>query len=126
MIFSVAFRCGDIVMSNPALTQARHREHLTACVESMETFLHILDLHHLTANDNHGTSDPGHSVANHTSGTEDTSHSVNQTSDYDVDSDLVIACHHLRNALRHIGKVTGKVTTDDVLDVIFQDFCIGK
>lgn len=32
----------------------------------------------------------------------------------------------LREALASIGAVTGQVTTDDLLDVIFSSFCIGK
>lgn len=32
----------------------------------------------------------------------------------------------LRNALSHIGEITGKITTDDVLNNIFSKFCIGK
>lgn len=40
--------------------------------------------------------------------------------------DLAILVQSLRNAVRSIGKITGEVRTDDVLDVIFKDFCIGK
>ena len=32
----------------------------------------------------------------------------------------------LRQALFHLGEITGEITTDDLLDVIFRDFCIGK
>ncbi|TAE30783.1 MAG: tRNA uridine-5-carboxymethylaminomethyl(34) synthesis GTPase MnmE [Cytophagales bacterium] len=32
----------------------------------------------------------------------------------------------LRVALRHLGELTGEVTTDDLLDSIFSRFCIGK
>ena len=32
----------------------------------------------------------------------------------------------LRDALRHLGEITGEVSTDDLLDKIFRDFCIGK
>ncbi|GAA4402346.1 tRNA uridine-5-carboxymethylaminomethyl(34) synthesis GTPase MnmE [Nibrella viscosa] len=32
----------------------------------------------------------------------------------------------LRQALRHLGELTGEVTTDDLLDSIFSRFCIGK
>lgn len=41
-------------------------------------------------------------------------------------TDLVLMAEHLRKALRHLGKLVGTVTTDDLLDVIFKDFCIGK
>ncbi|MDE2266514.1 MAG: tRNA uridine-5-carboxymethylaminomethyl(34) synthesis GTPase MnmE, partial [Alphaproteobacteria bacterium] len=32
----------------------------------------------------------------------------------------------LRLALRAIGRITGRVDVEDLLDVIFRDFCIGK
>lgn len=40
--------------------------------------------------------------------------------------DIVLAAQCLRKALRCMGSITGKVTSDDILDVIFRDFCIGK
>jgi tRNA modification GTPase len=32
----------------------------------------------------------------------------------------------VQGALEHIAMITGKVTNEDVLDVIFREFCIGK
>jgi tRNA modification GTPase len=32
----------------------------------------------------------------------------------------------LRGAVESLGEITGEVTTDDILDRIFRDFCIGK
>jgi tRNA modification GTPase len=32
----------------------------------------------------------------------------------------------LRLAMRALGRITGKVDVEDLLDVIFRDFCIGK
>ncbi len=32
----------------------------------------------------------------------------------------------LRLATRALGRITGRVGVEDVLDVIFKDFCIGK
>ncbi|XP_067123037.1 tRNA modification GTPase GTPBP3, mitochondrial [Centruroides vittatus] len=43
-----------------------------------------------------------------------------------INKDIVIAAHHLRKGLLQLGKINGKVTTEDILDVIFKDFCIGK
>lgn len=40
--------------------------------------------------------------------------------------DVVLAAHHLHTALTQIGKITGQVTSDELLNVIFRDFCIGK
>ena len=32
----------------------------------------------------------------------------------------------LRLAWRNLGRVTGRVDVEDLLDVIFRDFCLGK
>jgi tRNA modification GTPase len=32
----------------------------------------------------------------------------------------------LRTALDHIGEITGHVTSEDILDQIFREFCVGK
>ena len=40
--------------------------------------------------------------------------------------DAVIAAEHLRRASDAIGRVTGRVDVEDVLDVVFREFCIGK
>jgi tRNA modification GTPase len=37
-----------------------------------------------------------------------------------------IVAEHLRLAARSLGKLLGRVDVEDVLDVIFRDFCIGK
>lgn len=42
------------------------------------------------------------------------------------EQDFAILVQNLRNAVRSIGKISGEVLVDDVLDVIFKDFCIGK
>lgn len=43
-----------------------------------------------------------------------------------MNSDVVLMAEHLRVALKHLGKLTGAVTTEQLLDVIFKEFCIGK
>ena len=37
-----------------------------------------------------------------------------------------LTAEDLRLAIRHLGRITGKVDVEDLLDVIFRDFCIGK
>ena len=37
-----------------------------------------------------------------------------------------LCAEELREAMALLGQVTGTVTTDDLLDVIFKEFCIGK
>ena len=41
-----------------------------------------------------------------------------------IANDLI--AQDIRHALFHLGKVTGEVTTDDLLENIFSKFCIGK
>lgn len=40
--------------------------------------------------------------------------------------DVVLSAEELRYAAQEIGKITGRVGVEDVLDVVFQQFCIGK
>ncbi|KAH8385928.1 hypothetical protein KR200_006766 [Drosophila serrata] len=44
----------------------------------------------------------------------------------DVYPDLAIAAAKLRNSVRCIERITGHVSCEDILDVVFKDFCIGK
>ena len=37
-----------------------------------------------------------------------------------------LAVEDLRMAVRALGRITGRVDVEDLLDVIFRDFCIGK
>jgi len=39
---------------------------------------------------------------------------------------LDIATEELRTAVNELGKITGRVDVEELLDVIFRDFCIGK
>ncbi|KAJ7477132.1 tRNA modification GTPase TrmE [Mycena galericulata] len=40
--------------------------------------------------------------------------------------DIVIGAEELRYAARAVGKVSGLIDVEDVLDALFRDFCIGK
>lgn len=41
-------------------------------------------------------------------------------------SDVELAAEDLRLALRWLGRITGRVDIEELLDVVFRDFCIGK
>lgn len=41
-------------------------------------------------------------------------------------SDLVLCAEHLRRAADSLGRITGDIDVEDILDVIFSEFCIGK
>ena len=49
-------------------------------------------------------------------------------SDFEIllDLDVVLAAEKLRLATRDLALITGSISTEDILDVIFRDFCIGK
>lgn len=40
--------------------------------------------------------------------------------------EMALCAEHLRRAVRALGRITGRVDVEDVLDKIFRDFCIGK
>ena len=43
-----------------------------------------------------------------------------------AESAAVFCAQSLRTAAEALGKITGRVYSDDLLDVIFSRFCIGK
>jgi tRNA modification GTPase len=83
----------------PALTQARHRQHLERCGAALRTFL-------------------GSGLAPAGAG---------RGRDADADGgDLELRSEDLRRAAHALGRVTGAVDVEDVLGEIFARFCIGK
>ena len=55
--------------------------------------------------------------------------SIEKLSDYLCETSLFeeeIVALHLREALDHIGAISGEIASDDVLGKIFSQFCIGK
>jgi tRNA modification GTPase len=45
---------------------------------------------------------------------------------FSLAKNIEFAAEDLRLAIREIGKITGRIEVDDILDVIFAGFCIGK
>ncbi|KAJ3375463.1 tRNA modification GTPase gtpbp3, mitochondrial [Allomyces arbusculus] len=43
-----------------------------------------------------------------------------------AEQDVVLAAEELRRAAQCVGAITGVVDVEEVLDVVFRDFCIGK
>ena len=41
-------------------------------------------------------------------------------------SEVEVIAEELRSAVNSLGRITGHVDAEDLLDVIFRDFCIGK
>ncbi len=42
------------------------------------------------------------------------------------EDDLDLFCEDIREAAVHLARLTGRIRVDDMLDVIFSEFCIGK
>lgn len=80
----VAIAGGGCEGGGPAITQARHREHLEAAAGALDAFLG--------------------------GGAEDAE----------------LRAEDLRVAAGHIGRITGRIDVEDVLDQVFGRFCIGK
>ena len=94
----------------PLVLNPRHRAQLTSAARFLEAFLVTRpDLRHSTE---------GEGVPDSRWGTADES--------VQLRGDLVCSAEELRYAAQAIGKISGNVDVEDVLDVIFRDFCIGK
>ncbi len=44
----------------------------------------------------------------------------------DCGRELALVAESIRHAVQQIGAITGRVDVEDMLDVVFRDFCIGK
>lgn len=44
----------------------------------------------------------------------------------DINTSVELVCEHVKNAVRELNKLIGKDITEDVLNVIFSRFCVGK
>jgi len=45
---------------------------------------------------------------------------------FDVAKPVELAAEDLRQAARYLGRITGRVDVEELLDVVFREFCIGK
>ena len=52
--------------------------------------------------------------------------SVENLENFSLQKSIELAAEDLRLAVREIGKITGKVDIENILDIIFSRFCIGK
>lgn len=41
-------------------------------------------------------------------------------------ADCVLLAHHLRTAAEAIGRITGRIYSEDLIDAVFSRFCVGK
>lgn len=53
-------------------------------------------------------------------------HCLDSLKRFNIYSDIELAAEDLRLAVRSLGKITGRVEVEELLDIIFGEFCIGK
>jgi tRNA modification GTPase len=46
--------------------------------------------------------------------------------DFNLSKDLVLSAEDIRQAIRQLSFITGKISVDEILGEIFSSFCIGK
>ena len=61
--------------------------------------------------------------ARHRAGLEETLEALERSQEV---PDRELFGEDLRLALRSLGRITGRVDVEDILDVVFREFCIGK
>lgn len=110
--------CDAGTADNPTLTAARHRAHISACLETLKLVLEPGDKEHISGKSG-GTSLQ----------IEYREHEIEPAKGPNLlqsENTVVLAAHLLQQAATSLGHVTGHITSEDVLDHIFSAFCIGK
>lgn len=51
---------------------------------------------------------------------------VDYLKNYKNENDIELAAENVRLASKSLGRITGKIEVEELLDVVFADFCIGK
>jgi len=57
---------------------------------------------------------------------EETAAALQRALNHSASDREALLAEELRLAARALGRLTGRVDVEDILDVIFRDFCIGK
>ena len=86
----------------PLITRARHRTHLESACQFLEAFLELRECTYCVV------------------------FILVFLNVRVAPEDVVLAAEELRYAAVAVGKVTGHIDVEDILDAVFRDFCIGK
>jgi tRNA modification GTPase len=107
----------DLVELETIFISAKRKENINLIAESLLKTVNIDQL-----NDNTIVSNARHheALTNALEAVREVEKGIKQN----IPSDLIAT--DLRNALYHLGEITGQVTTDEILGNIFSNFCIGK
>ena len=102
--------------SQPIMISAKEKSNLDELKERLKEFIHAPS-----------QSDVVVTNARHLQSLQQTDEALNRVIEgihSNLSNDLV--AQDIRQALFHLGEITGEVTTDDLLENIFSKFCIGK
>lgn len=115
--------CGSLcdmgTAENPTLTTARHRTHISSCLETLKLVLQPNYKEHFI--DDCGRASATLQMECVVPDLLEEGHNLLQSEDT-----VVLAAHLLHQAAISLGHVTGHITSEDILDHIFSAFCIGK
>ncbi|KAK4306128.1 hypothetical protein Pmani_022034 [Petrolisthes manimaculis] len=122
--------CDVGMAENPTLTAARHRTHITACLNALTSILEP-DNWSAVHQENYKCSPQCHHLTPYNIPLQPkeslTSEPMErQRSLLEQEGTILLAAHHLQRAATNLGHVTGHITSEDVLNHIFSAFCIGK
>ncbi|XP_076036908.1 5-taurinomethyluridine-[tRNA] synthase subunit GTPB3, mitochondrial isoform X2 [Oratosquilla oratoria] len=140
--------CDTGTGNNPILTTVRHRTHLSSCLKYLHKILK-LDTHEdlgllplvpeQTCSSKYVTRCDAEKNINIERQYTNTYLSENSETHYESkdrsftdygtthdEASLLKIAHYLQMASHHLGHITGKLTTEHILDHIFSSFCIGK
>ena len=141
-------RSSEIEQEQPVLTAARHRIHITAALRELNKVLGISEYDDCNEKTTNSHIDefiinlppipnklPDNQPENQF--VDNNNDGMNRVIDGGIaldehvnlllhEENLASAAHYLHQASRHLGHVTGHITTEHVLDQIFKEFCIGK
>eukprot|EP01042_Synura_sphagnicola_P000647 gene647-714_t len=94
------------------ITRERHRSHVKSCVWHLDVFLASQRRWERATSPSLAGRDDGEEEEEEEEGVEEAVY-------------LDAAAEELRLAMQDLGRVTGRVDVEELLDVIFRDFCIG-
>jgi tRNA modification GTPase len=92
----------------PTLTRVRHRQALERCAAALKRVTGVGD------------------AAGSGTAMEPEAMELDAMEPDIMDLEMELVAEDLRLAIRELGRITGRVDVEDILDVIFRDFCIGK
>lgn len=114
VVFNKADLANPVDFSGAVMVSARTGEGLDALFARLET--EVADRFAVTV-------EPALTRARHRAAVDQCLDALAQ---FDVAKPVELAAEDLRQAARALGRITGRVDVEELLDVVFREFCIGK